>query len=142
MRLLIADPLHPLGIEDLRHLGVEVIYEPELDADSLPSALHNVAILVVRSKRVAAEAINASPTLSLIVRAGHSVGNIDVDAASARGIYVASCTGKNAVAVAELALGLIIALDRRIPDAVESVRNGRWEKGNFARADGLHGKRI
>ncbi len=142
MRLLIADTLHPFAIEELRHLGVDVVYEPEIDSDSLPNALQNVGILVVRSKRVSAEAIASSAALNLIVRAGHGVGNIDVQAASARGIYVASCTGKNAVAVAELTMGLILALDRRIPDAVASVKAGRWEKGNFSRADGLYGKRI
>jgi D-3-phosphoglycerate dehydrogenase len=121
---------------------VEVIYEPETDSDSLPAALHNVGILVVRSKSVSAKAIAESNALNLIVRAGHGVGNIDVDAASARGIYVASCTGKNAVAVAELTMGLILALDRRIPDAVEEIRGGKWEKARFAGADGLRGKRI
>ena len=142
MRLFIADTLHPFAIEELRHLGVDVVYEPEIDSDSLPSALQNVGILVVRSKRVTAEAIAASSALNLIVRAGHGVGNIDVEAASQRGIYVASCTGKNAVAVAELTMGLVIALDRRIPDAHQALRAGRWEKGNYSRADGLYGKRI
>lgn len=142
MRLLIADNLHPLAIEELRHLGVEVIYEPEIDSDSLPAALQNVGILVVRSKRVSAAAISASPSLNLIVRAGHGTGNIDVDAASERGIFVASCTGKNAVAVAELTMAMLLCIDRRMPDAVSSIRNGRWEKGNYARADGLWGKRI
>ena len=142
MRLLIADTLHPLGIEELRHLGVEVIYEPELDSDSLPDAVHNVGILVVRSKRVTTKTIEASNQLNLIVRAGHGVGNIDVDAASERGIYVAACKGRNAVAVAELSMGLILSLDRRIPDAVNSIRDGKWEKGHFAEAGGLKGKRI
>lgn len=142
MRLLIADTLHPLGIEELRHLGVEVVYEPELDSDSLPDAVHNVGILVVRSKRVTAKTIEASNQLNLIVRAGHGVGNIDVDAASERGIYVAACKGRNAVAVAELTMGLILSLDRRIPDAVNSIRDGKWEKGHFAEAGGLKGKRL
>jgi D-3-phosphoglycerate dehydrogenase len=142
MRLLIADTLHPLGIEELRHLGVEVIYEPELDSDTLPDAIQNVGILVVRSKRVTTKTIEASNQLNLIVRAGHGVGNIDVEAASARGIYVAACKGKNAVAVAELTMALMLSLDRRIPDAAQSIRAGRWEKGSFAEAAGLKGKRI
>ena len=142
MRLLIADTLHPLGIEELRHLGVEVVYEPELDSDSLPDAIHNVGILVVRSKRVSTKTIEASNQLNLIVRAGHGVGNIDVNAASERGIYVAACKGRNAVAVAELTMGLLLSLDRRIPDAVQSIRTGSWEKGNFSEASGLQGKKI
>jgi D-3-phosphoglycerate dehydrogenase len=142
MRLLIADPLHPFAIEELRHLGVEVVYEPEIDSDSLPKALQNVGILVVRSKKVSQEAIAASNALNLIVRAGHGLGNIDVQAASARGIYVSSCTGKNAIAVAELTMALLLALDRRIPEASRSIAEGRWEKGVFAKADGLYGKAI
>lgn len=142
MRLLIADSLHPLGIEELRHLGVEVVYEPELDSETLPDAIQNVGILVVRSKQVTTKTIEASNQLNLIVRAGHGVGNIDVDAASARGIYVAACKGRNAVAVAELTMGLLLSLDRRIPDAAQSIREGRWEKGHYADAMGLKGKRI
>ncbi len=142
MRLLIADSLHPFAIEELRHLGVEVIYEPEIDSDSLPQALHNVGILVVRSKRVTATAVEASNALNLIVRAGHGAGNVDVHAASQRGIYVASCMGKNAIAVAELTMALILSLDRRIPHAVQDTRQGTWERGLYAQADGLHGKAI
>lgn len=142
MRLLIADSLHPFAIEELRHLGVEVVYEPEIDSETLPKALANVGILIVRSKRVTAEAIAASSALNLIVRAGHGIGNIDLQAASARGIYVASCGGKNAIAVAELTMALILALDRRVPDAANSVREGRWEKSTFAKADGIYGKAI
>ncbi len=142
MRLLIADSLHPFAIEELRHLGVEVVYEPEIDSETLPKALSNVGILIVRSKCVTADAIAASSALNLIVRAGHGIGNIDLQAASARGIYVASCGGKNAIAVAELTMALILALDRRIPDAAQSVRDGRWDKNTFMKADGLFGKSI
>lgn len=142
MRLLIADSLHPLGIEELRHLGVKVTYEPELDSESLPNAIHDYGILVVRSKPVTAETIAASNKLNLIVRAGHGVGNIDVEAASRRAIYVAACQGQNAVAVAELTMGLILSLDRRIPDAALSIRQGHWEPGLYANAGGLKGKRI
>jgi D-3-phosphoglycerate dehydrogenase len=142
MRLLIADILHPFAIEELRHLGVEVVYEPEIDSETLPTALANVGILIVRSKRVTAEAIASSSALNLIVRAGHGIGNIDLQAASARGIYVASCGGKNAIAVAELTMSLILALDRRIPDAAHSIREGKWEKGTYMKADGLYGKSI
>src|SRR5690606_29710485 len=59
-----------------------------------------------------------------------------------RGIFVANCPGKNATAVAELAWGLILALDRRIPDNVASARGGRWEKGAFSKARGLRGRTL
>ena len=142
MKLLIADKLETHAIEELKHLGVEVVYDPELTRDSLPKALVGVGILVVRSTQVTAAAIDAGKQLHLVVRAGAGTNTIDVQAASARGIYVANCPGKNAVAVAELTMGLLCALDRRIPDATERIRAGRWEKGEFSKADGLYGKTL
>ena len=76
------------------------------------------------------------------MRAGAGVSSIDVRAASSRGIYVSCCPAKNAIAVAELTFALLLALDRRIPDAVAGLRAGRWEKDEFARAEGLHGKHL
>ena len=67
---------------------------------------------------------------------------IDVRAASKRGIYVANCPGKNASAVAELVFGMMVALDRRIPDAVASLRAGKWERQEYGKAEGLHGKTL
>src|SRR5579862_6666971 len=140
MRLLIADKLHPRAIEELRTLPVEVVYEPELTKESLEQRLAGVGILVVRSTEVTAAAIESSKHLNLIVRAGAEHSTIDVRAASRRGIYVANCPGKNASAVAELVLGMMVALDRRIPDAVASLRAGKWERQEYGKAEGLHGK--
>ena len=69
----------------------------------------------------------------LIVRAGAGVNTIDVSEASAAGIYVANCPGKNSHAVAELTVGLLVALDRRIPDAVADLRAGVWKKGEYSK---------
>ena len=80
--------------------------------------------------------------LALVVRAGAGYNTIDVAAASARGIYVSNCPGRNAVAVAELTLGLILALDRRIPDNVAALRAGTWDKKTFSKAAGLKGKTL
>src|SRR6187200_3257994 len=80
--------------------------------------------------------------LGLIVRAGAGYNTIDVAAASARGIYVSNCPGKNAVAVAELAFGLILSLDRRIPDNVAELRAGKWNKKEFSQSRGLFGRTI
>ena len=80
--------------------------------------------------------------LSLIVRAGAGVNTIDVAAASKRGIYVSNCPGKNSVAVAELAMGLILALDRRIPDNVAELRAGKWNKKEYSKARGLFGRTL
>ncbi len=142
MRLLIADKLHPRAIEELRTLPVEVIYDPEVTKESLEAKISGVGILVVRSTEVTAEAINRAKQLHLIVRAGAEYTAIDVRAASRRGIYVANCPGKNAAAVAELVFGLILGIDRRIPDAVVSLRSGKWERSKFGGAEGLHGKTL
>jgi D-3-phosphoglycerate dehydrogenase len=142
MRLLIADKLHPRAIEELRTLPVEVVYEPELTKESLEKRLPGFGIVVVRSTEVTATAIDAARQLHLIVRAGASYTTIDTRAASKRGIYVANCPGKNAAAVAELVLGHVISLDRRIPDALASLRAGRWERAELSKAEGLFGKTI
>jgi len=142
MRLLIADKLHPRAIEELRTLPLEVVYEPELTRETLEKNLKGVGVLVVRSTEVTAGAIEAAKQLNLIVRAGASYSTIDVRAASKRGIYVANCPGKNASAVTELVYGLMISLDRRVPDAVASLRAGKWERQEYSKAEGLHGKTL
>jgi D-3-phosphoglycerate dehydrogenase len=142
MRLLIADKLHPRAIEELRTLSLEVVYEPELTRESLERHLGGVGILVVRSTEVTAAAIENAKQLNLIVRAGAEFGTIDVRAASKRGIYVANCPGRNAAAVAELVFGLMLSLDRRIPDAVASLRAGKWERQEYGKAEGLHGRTL
>jgi D-3-phosphoglycerate dehydrogenase len=142
MRLLIADKLHPRAVEELRTLPVDVLYEPELTRETLETKLAGVGILVVRSKEVTHKAIENAGQLNLIVRAGAETSKIDVKAASERGIYVANCPGKNSSAVAELVYGLLVSIDRRIPDAVAALRAGRWERTEFAKAEGLIGKTI
>jgi D-3-phosphoglycerate dehydrogenase len=142
MRLLIADKLHPRAVEELRALPLEVVYEPELTRESLEKRLQGVGILVVRSTEVTAAAIGAAKDLNLIVRAGAEFDTIDVRAASQFGIYVANCPGRNASAAAELVLGLMVSLDRRIPDAVASMRAGKWERQEYSKAEGLHGKTM
>jgi D-3-phosphoglycerate dehydrogenase len=80
--------------------------------------------------------------LKLVVRAGAGYNTIDVAAASARGIYVSNCPGKNSIAVAELAFALILALDRRIADNVIALRRGEWNKKEFSKARGLYGRTL
>ncbi|MCL2725889.1 MAG: D-3-phosphoglycerate dehydrogenase [Polyangiaceae bacterium] len=142
MRLLIADKLHPRAVEELRALPLDVVYEPELTKETLETKLQNVGILVVRSTEVTGNAINAARQLNLIVRAGTETSTIDVKAASGRGIYVANCPGKNASAISELVFGLLLSIDRRIPDAVASLRAGRWERAEYSKAEGILGKTI
>jgi D-3-phosphoglycerate dehydrogenase len=142
MRLLLADKMDTQALDELRVLGVEIVSRPELTKETLPGALDGVGILVVRSTEVTRAAIEAARQLNLIVRAGAGVNTIDVTSASARGIYVANCPGKNAIAVAELTMALLLALDRRIADATADLRGGKWDKARYSAARGLFGRRI
>ena len=142
MRLLIADKLHVRAVEELRALPVQVDYDPEITKETLEARLPGVGILVVRSTEVTAQAIEKSRELNLIVRAGAEFSTIDVRAAAKRGVYVANCPGRNAGAVAELVMAMIIAVDRRIPDAVASLRAGKWERAEYGKAEGIYGKTL
>jgi D-3-phosphoglycerate dehydrogenase len=142
VKVLIADKFPDLYIDQLKEMELEVIYSPKLGENDLPEAAKEVDILVVRSTNVTADTINASKHLNLIIRAGAGVNNINIPAANQKGIYVANCPGMNSVAVAELAIGLMISLDRRIPDNVIDFRNGKWNKGEYSKAEGLMGKTL
>jgi D-3-phosphoglycerate dehydrogenase / 2-oxoglutarate reductase len=142
VKVLIADKFPELYINQLKEMDLEVIYSPKLGENDLPEAAKEVDILVVRSTNVTAETINASKNLNLIIRAGAGVNNINIPSANQKGIYVANCPGMNSVAVAELAIGLMISLDRRIPDNVIDFRNGKWNKGEYSKAEGLMGKTL
>lgn len=142
MIILVADKFEQSGIEGLEALGCDVRYAPDLADKALADAVAAAAadVLVVRSTRVTAPML--APSLRLIVRAGAGVNTIDVTAATARGIQVANCPGKNAIAVAELAFGLLLALDRRIPDNVADLRAGKWNKKEYSKARGLYGQTL
>jgi D-3-phosphoglycerate dehydrogenase len=143
MKVLVADKFEQSGLDGLRAIGCEVVYVPDAKDAALAEtvASSGAAVLVVRSTPVQAPVLDAG-ALSLIVRAGAGVNTIDVAGASRRGIYVSNCPGKNAVAVAELTMGLILALDRRIPDNVAELRAGAWNKKEYSKARGLHGRTL
>lgn len=140
MRALIADAFPAPYLDELRSAGIEVVYDPGATAEQLAEKARDARILVVRSTKVDRRAIEGAKVLGLILRAGAGVDTIDVGAASERGIYVANCPGKNAVAVAELTMGLLLALDRRIADATRDLRGGTWNKKEYAKAAGLKGR--
>lgn len=142
LKVLVADKFPEKYIQELKDLDLEVMYEPKLGEKDLPKAAEDVDILVVRSTVVNEETINNSKKLNLIIRAGSGVNNIAISAANKKGIYVANCPGMNAVAVAELTMGLIIALDRFIPDNVVDFRNGVWNKDKYSKGKGLKGKTL
>jgi D-3-phosphoglycerate dehydrogenase len=143
MKVLVADKFEQSGIDGLKAAGCEVIYEPDLKDAALTEAIaaSGADVLVVRGTKVTTAMLDAG-RLSLIVRAGAGYNTIDVAGASTRGIYVSNCPGKNAIAVAELAFGLILALDRRIPDNVAEMRSGTWNKKEYSKARGLYGRTL
>jgi D-3-phosphoglycerate dehydrogenase len=142
MKVLIADAFPRDRIADIAGLGVQVEHRPDVPVKDLAAAVAGTSILVVRGKQVPAEVFERGDALSLVIRAGAGVNTIDVGAASRRGVYVANCPGQNAIAVAELAMGLMVALDRRIPDGVERLRAGKWDKKTFSEAAGLFGRTL
>ena len=144
MRVLIADKLSPIVSQRLEAAGCAVTADPALKEEAFRLALsqHNPQVVVVRSTKITAAHIDAAPALSLIIRGGAGVNTIDVNHAASRGIYVANCPGKNAVAVAELTMGLLINLDRRISDNVAALRKGTWAKKEFGKARGLKGRTL
>lgn len=144
MRVLLADKLWPAVAQELQAAGCGVTVDPQLKDDALVETLQRVdpEVLVVRSTKVRSEHLAAAPGLSLIIRAGAGVNTIDVAGASARGIYVANCPGKNAIAVAELTFGHLLNLDRRIADNVAALRRGEWAKKAFGKAEGVYGKTL
>ncbi|NOT07386.1 MAG: hydroxyacid dehydrogenase [Gemmatimonadales bacterium] len=144
MKVLVADKFEKVGVDGLKDIGCEVILRPEVKAEELAAAVQetNPKVLIVRSKKVNEAALAAAPALSLVIRAGAGIDTIDVAAASRLGIFVSNCPGKNSIAVAELILGLLLSLDRRIPDQAADLRRGAWEKGEYTKARGLHGRTL
>ncbi|HVO20724.1 MAG TPA: 3-phosphoglycerate dehydrogenase family protein [Anaeromyxobacter sp.] len=142
MKILVADAFPPERLSDFQAIGLAVDSRPDVPAKEMAAAARDASILVVRSKQVAADVFEGAPALSLVVRAGAGVNTIDVAAASRRGVYVANCPGQNSIAVAELAIGLLVSLDRRIPDNVAQLRAGKWDKKGFSEAQGLFGRTL
>lgn len=143
MIVLIADKFEKAGVEGIKSLGCTTVYEPDLGTEKLPEALerNKPTVLVVRSTKVPAPVVTvaAASGVKVIIRAGAGVDNIDVAAATKAGVKVCNCPGMNAVAVAEVAMGLLISCDRRIPDQCAELKAGRWDKKGFGKAKGLKG---
>src|ERR671914_1962205 len=144
MKVLVADKFEKVGIDGLKELGCTVLSEPDVKADALPDLIRQVDpnILIVRSKKVSADTLRAGAALTLVIRAGAGIDTIDVKAASDLGVFVSNCPGKNSIAVAELVMGLLLPCDRRIPDQVADLRQGKWNKGDYSRARGLYGRTL
>jgi D-3-phosphoglycerate dehydrogenase len=143
MKVLIADKFPDDGRRALAAAGCTVVYDPDLKDDALVAALESSGAdaLIVRSTKVNKQMLE-SGRLSLVVRAGAGYNTIDIETAAARGIYVANCPGKNSIAVAELAFGHIIALDRRLYENTRDLKAARWNKKEYSKAAGLFGRTL
>jgi D-3-phosphoglycerate dehydrogenase / 2-oxoglutarate reductase len=143
MRILVCDGLEKTGIDKLRSAsGVTVDEQPSLNAEELARIIGGYEALIVRSKsRVTADLLDQAANLRVVGRAGTGVDNIDVGAATQRGIIVMNAAAGNTVTTAEHTMAMLLALARRIPQAVESTRAGRWEKTKFLGVE-LMGKTL
>ena len=144
MKVIIADLFSTSSIAELEASGWEVVFDKDLKEDALKDALaaQQPEVLVVRSTKVPAALIDANPNLKLVIRAGAGFNNIDYAHAASKGIKVANCPGKNATAVAELCVGLIISVDRQLHNNFALLREGKWAKGKFAKCKGLKGRTL
>jgi len=142
MRILFADGLSASAVERLRAGGDECVTKPSLTAEDLPAHIAGFEALVVRSTRVTGPALEAGTDLGLVVRAGAGTNTIDCQRAAELGIYVCNVPGRNAVAVAELAMGLVFATDRHIASSTADARAGAWNKKAYSRARGLYGSTL
>jgi D-3-phosphoglycerate dehydrogenase len=142
VRILFADKLSDQTVHDLEAHGHECRVEPDLGPDDLPGRIRGYDALVVRSTKVPRPVFEASDRLVLVIRAGAGTNTIDTDAAAERAVFVCNVPGRNAAAVAELTMGLLLAVDRRIPDNVADLREGRWDKKAYGKADGLLGSTM
>jgi D-3-phosphoglycerate dehydrogenase len=144
MNVFIADKLPGWCAAKIESLGAKAVVKTGLKEADLAAAVcaAEAAVLIVRSTKVKRATIEAAPSLSLIIRAGAGTDTIDTDFAAERGIYVANCPGTNSAAVAELAIGLMLALDRRIVDNATDLRAGKWAKKEYSKADGVKGRTL
>jgi len=129
VKVIISDPIAGIGVEMMRQAGLEVDVKTSLAPDELERTIGGYDVIVVRSAtKVREPIIEAAKNLKLIVRAGVGLDNIDVEYAQAKGIEVINTPAAATNAVAELTVGYLFALARRLPQTTASMRAGKWEK--------------
>ena len=132
LKIVVADDLPASALDVLRAEGWNVDARPGRAPEQLATDVADAEAIVVRSAtKVTGPLIQAAPKLRVIARAGTGVDNVDVPAASARGIVVMNAPGANSISVAELAVALMLALARHVPAADAAMKQGKWEKKKF-----------
>ena len=137
-KICITDDIAPEGLQLLQsNPDFEIFYKPGLHGDALKKEIVDTHALIIRSAtQVTADVITAASMLEIIARAGIGVDNVDVDAATAKGIIVTNAPGGNTISTAEFALSLICSLARNIPQADASMKKQQWEKTKFEGVEG------
>jgi len=142
MQVLICDPIHPDGLAILRAAGLQVDDQAGVDRSKLMELIPNYEVVIVRGRtKIDADVIKASRRLRIVGRAGVGLDNIDVEAAKTAGIHVWNTPGAPSTSVAELTVGLILSLLRKIPLADHDMKAGRWIK-NQLMGEELQGKKV
>lgn len=142
-KVLITGALHPVALEGLAKIDkLEVVYMPDTTFAQFSSQLADTQVLVSRSETdVNRQLIDAAPQLKIIARAAVGVGNIDLDYATEKGILVMNTPGKNTNSAAELTLGLMLSMFRKLPEAQQTLKSGGWDRHRFTGME-LRGKSI
>ena len=141
-RVLVCDPIHDEGVKILREAGYIVDLRTSITANEFVDAVGDFDAIVVRSRtKVTEQALEAGKRLKAVARAGVGLDNIDLNAAKQRGIIVVNSPEAPSNAVAELVLGLMLSLARRIPEADDSMKKGKWIKKRLTGIE-LKGKTL
>lgn len=144
MKLLICDPVSPKGIAQLQQrpeFDVVVLPKRLSEAELLPVVKDVVAMVVRSETKVTRKVIEAAPKLRVVGRAGVGVDNVDVEAATQRGVVVMNTPGGNTISTAELSFAMILNLARKVPQAYSSMRAGKWDRKQFQGVE-LMGKNL
>ncbi|MCG2711333.1 MAG: phosphoglycerate dehydrogenase [Candidatus Omnitrophica bacterium] len=142
MRILISDPLSAEGLKILEERNIAFDVKTKLSPEELKQIIADYDALIIRSgTKATAEIINASKKLKVIGRAGVGVDNVDIEAATKKGILVMNTPGGNTISTAEHTVSMLLALNRNIPQANLSIKNGRWDRKKFMSRE-LYGKRL
>lgn len=142
VRVLVSDPITPVGIDLFKKAGFEVEVKTDHTKEELLAKIKNYDALIVRSQtKVTADIIEAAANLKVIGRAGVGVDNVDVEAATKKGIIVLNAPDGNTISTAELSVAMLLALARNIPQAHASLKGGAWERKNFTGVE-VHGKTL
>lgn len=144
MKILVCDPISPKGVALLQQRAefrVVVLPKRLSEAELLPLVADATALLVRSETKVTRKVIEAAPKLRVVGRAGVGVDNVDVEAATQRGVVVMNTPGGNTVSTAELSFAMILALARKVPQACGSMVAGKWDRKQFAGVE-LAGKTL